>query len=405
MAEYTLPIRVRTGNATESNGSGKKNQDKGEVWRSPLVEGEKQVTVLLVCDGHGTLGEEASGSVVIEITTDLKTNYQQLYYHPVTYIGHLTRTAHSAIEAEFERYLVDQRIEFRKVQTPRGNFFVQKRQDKWEIVEGGTTFSLAVIVGTTLYMANLGDSSGTICTPLDQKVLSTSMVHKLAGPEDDDEKTDEPVSIVVVTSEHKVESPKLYKRLLENCPSRTDPSKPSLKQVYDACPLKPQKSAISFDADGNPITVPHGNYYSTVRNDWAALVRTESDPEYVDCYGRTYIGGLAMPEALGNFYLQTQGLSMDVNVNVVELAPILEMLANKIICIVLASDGVWDNWKYEDIAKFVMDPSCIGALSEPDGVQRITNSFMQRNMIYAKRNFGHRHDDSTACIAFVEFSI
>ena len=33
------------------------------------------------------------------------------------------------------------------------------------------------------------------------------------------------------------------------------------------------------------------------------------------------------------------------------------------ICLVLATDGVWDNWTYEDVTRFVMDASCVDAVS------------------------------------------
>jgi hypothetical protein len=33
-----------------------------------------------------------------------------------------------------------------------------------------------------------------------------------------------------------------------------------------------------------------------------------------------------------------------------------EEVAQHTLCLVLATDGVWDNWLYEDVNKFVMDP-------------------------------------------------
>ena len=66
-----------------------------------------------------------------------------------------------------------------------------------------------------------------------------------------------------------------------------------------------------------------------------------------------------------------------------------EEVASSTLCLVLATDGVWDNWAYEDVNKFVMDPSCLGAVgAAADGAKRVTISFMQRNALYAKRNFG-----------------
>lgn len=77
-------------------------------------------------------------------------------------------------------------------------------------------------------------------------------------------------------------------------------------------------------------------------------------------------------------------------------------VASSTLCLVLATDGVWDNWAYEDVNKFVMDPSCLGAVgAAPDGAKRVTISFMQRNALYAKRNFGSNADNATGIVLYI----
>jgi serine/threonine protein phosphatase PrpC len=76
--------------------------------------------------------------------------------------------------------------------------------------------------------------------------------------------------------------------------------------------------------------------------------------------------------------------------------------AMPIVCLVLASDGVWDNWTYEDVTRFMMDASCLGAVRVgADGAHRVTLSFMQRNALYAKRNFGSQADNATGIIMYI----
>lgn len=71
------------------------------------------------------------------------------------------------------------------------------------------------------------------------------------------------------------------------------------------------------------------------------------------------------------------------------------------LCLVLATDGVWDNWLYEDVNKFVMDATCLEAVaSNADGARRVTQSFMQRNALFAKRNFGSSADNATSIILY-----
>ena len=76
-----------------------------------------------------------------------------------------------------------------------------------------------------------------------------------------------------------------------------------------------------------------------------------------------------------------------------------------LVCLVLASDGVWDNWSYDDVAKFVLDPSCVGAiLADGSGAKRVALSFMTRNATYAKRNFGNQADNATGIILYISNS-
>ena len=84
---------------------------------------------------------------------------------------------------------------------------------------------------------------------------------------------------------------------------------------------------------------------------------------------------------------------------------VIEANANKMFCIVLATDGVWDNWAYEDVTRFVMDSSCVQAVMQaPDGAQRVAQSFMQRNAVYARRNFGGQADNATGIVGYFSTS-
>ena len=43
--------------------------------------------------------------------------------------------------------------------------------------------------------------------------------------------------------------------------------------------------------------------------------------------------------------------------------------------------GLWDNWVFEDVSKFIMDESCLNS------VQNVTDSLMKQNLVYAKKTF------------------
>lgn len=76
-----------------------------------------------------------------------------------------------------------------------------------------------------------------------------------------------------------------------------------------------------------------------------------------------------------------------------------------LLCLVLATDGVWDNWTYEDANRFVLDASCVNAVkTDPNGARRVAASFMARNAVYAKRNFGAQADNATGIVLYISSS-
>jgi hypothetical protein len=80
-----------------------------------------------------------------------------------------------------------------------------------------------------------------------------------------------------------------------------------------------------------------------------------------------------------------------------------ELVASTI-CVVLATDGVWDNWIYEDIERFMFDDSCLNATTlNSDGAQRIASSFMKRNNMFAKKNFGNQADNATGIVLYMSY--
>ena len=73
-----------------------------------------------------------------------------------------------------------------------------------------------------------------------------------------------------------------------------------------------------------------------------------------------------------------------------------------LLCLILATDGVWDNWTYEDVTKFMLDSSCLNAVvTDPNGAHRVTQSFMARNNTRAKQNFGGQADNATGIVLYI----
>ena len=105
---------------------------------------------------------------------------------------------------------------------------------------------------------------------------------------------------------------------------------------------------------------------------------------------------------MGDFNLNQFGLSEKPEIQTIDLNTIFG--ESNTVCFVMSSDGVWDNWLYDHVQKFVMFPNCLEAIREPEknGAERVLKSFMARNQMFAEKNFGkYNYDDSTGIIMYV----
>jgi hypothetical protein len=81
---------------------------------------------------------------------------------------------------------------------------------------------------------------------------------------------------------------------------------------------------------------------------------------------------------------------------------IVEKITDSSVCIVVATDGVWDNWLYEDVGRFMLDGSCLSATAAgSDGAQKVVSSFMIRNAQFSKKNFGNQADNATGIALYL----
>jgi serine/threonine protein phosphatase PrpC len=117
--------------------------------------------------------------------------------------------------------------------------------------------------------------------------------------------------------------------------------------------------------------------------------------------------------------LQTWGVSHEPTVYTLNLcdAP-KESNVGGVGCIILCTDGIWDNWTYKDAVGYVMDPARLArvrASTDADGeggaegggtgvdvAEALVREFMSQNLVYAKQNFGSSMDNMTALLCFIE---
>lgn len=395
-------VNLQIGHDTDIGGcSYKPNQDRKIII--PFVEHDG--CLIGVADGHGTKGELVAEIAEKSMNDLIRDKMVELLENPVQFLEYAFDYIHAEIIKDF--------ADFRC----------------------GTTFSLILVLEKKLWIANVGDSTGILCAkhpifkPSHLKFeKDVAIPEKVVVPSE--EECGIPTDYIVLTSEgHSPENPEEYKRMRAFKPSEENPNHAALLCVYDkqgrAKTLCPPVFNISEDGEPTVRTDVTDYYVKNVRSEKAAYV-SDKNNEYA----------LASTRALGDRAINIMGVSHKPEIRSMDLVPVFEKLKEKIaiskeeenkkrldaamtgessesikevdpdpvtVCVVLCSDGVWDNWIFEHVQKFVMDKSCLKAVESDKerGAQRVCKSFMLRNQGFARKNFGSNSDNATGIVMYI----
>ena len=255
-------------------GGGRENQDDYFIWQRP-TEG---VCILGVLDGHGRdVGKLAAQSGKRFLLAHFEEHYQKIAANPLEALSEALHFCHLEIKRSFHEEL--SKNGFEVSEAPEGYLLKRKSglQQAWLCVHGGTSCSITALIGTMLYTANVGDSSGILCS--NHPVLCASLlVHvgdaampgstttSQAVPMGGDIATD----TITITAEHSPESYTEYNRMRMFRCSEDDSSRPALHVVYDTpgqekirCP-----PCFTIDDSGSLVLSDKGAYYKNVRKEW-----------------------------------------------------------------------------------------------------------------------------------------
>lgn len=415
LVENKKKIKVQLGCDTDIGG-GRVNQDKYFIVSMP----EHDVCAIGVADGHG----KETGHIVAEISTKcmeelLKSRIAELIANPILFLEFCCDYIQEQIRIGLVEIMEKQDY---KVKVDELSGVVSRRKfetQPWKSLDGGTTFSIMVLIGRKVYIANVGDSSALLCCK--HPILKPSHIKyekDAARPPKEilTEVVDTSLSTYIeLTSDHSPENIEEYIRMRAFKCSDENPNNAEILCVYDnqyehkpCCPpvFNISESCIPTI---RPVDGSFQYYYKNVRKEKATYIS--------DRYGENV---LSVTRSFGDLKLNTLGVSNKFEIKSMDLDPIFEQLKLQIdavkvdtetiqpldpmtVCIVLASDGVWDNWIYDHVQKFVMDPSCLNAIAEKpmDGAQRVTKSFMLRNDMFAKKNFGGAADNATGIVMYI----
>ena len=412
-------LNIQIGHDTDIGGN-RDNQDRHSVFTSP----EHGVYAISVADGHSP----ETGHFAADITKKclenlLEKRITELIENPVAFLEFCCDYIHEQIRIGLVEIMEKQGC---KVKVDEYGVILKNKYEflGWNDLKGGTTFSIIVLIGRKIYMANVGDSSGLLCCK--HPILKTSHIKyekdaanptKEMGIEDIEIS---PSTYIELTCDHSPESIDEYIRMRTFKCSDEKPNNAELLCVYDNQNKHKPRCPNVFDISESGIpTIRQDDgsfeyYYKNVRKEKASYVS--------DRYGENM---LSVTRALGDFKLQTLGLSNKPEIQSIDLEPIFQQLKLQIdaakvdrekddtetvkpvdpmsVCVVLCTDGVWDNWIYDHVSKFVMDPSCLNAIvaDQEKGADRVAKSFMLRNKVFAGRNFGTGSDNATGIVMYI----
>jgi serine/threonine protein phosphatase PrpC len=407
-------LKVQIGHDTDIGGS-RVNQDRYSIVTLP----EHDVCAISVADGHSL----ETGHFAADITKKcleelLEKRITELIENPVAFLEFCCDYIHEQIRIGLVEIL--EKDGYKVKVDESGVIFKKKFETQaWNDPKGGTTFSIIVLIGRKIYMANVGDSSGLLCCK--HPILKTSDIKyekDAANPTKDissENKDSSPSTYIELTRDHSPENVDEYIRMRGFKCSDENPNEAELLCVYDNQYKHKTMCPHVFDISESGIpTIRQDNgsftyYYKNVRKEKAVYLTD-----------RIALNTLSVTRALGDFKLQTLGLTNKPEIQSIDLEPIFEQLKLQIdaakadtetvktvdpmsVCVVLCTDGVWDNWIYDHVCKFVTDPSCLNAITDDKekGAARVAKSFMLRNQTFASKNFGGESDNATGIVMYI----
>jgi hypothetical protein len=354
----------KSGSSTDIGGS-IKNEDE-----SFYLILDNNVVVQGVFDGHGTNGKliaYTANTFAISFFSEQKT---ELKSHPKKTLTQFCDLCNNKIRKVLLEEIIGSYIDKDFLRNKNGT-----------ILQGGTTCTIIAIIDHFIHTICLGDSSATLHTQ-NGKITPDMFIEcidtfndQVMPKKDSDIITN---NMVMISGDSSADDEHEYQR--------TKDTGGQLFYKFNRCQAKP-----IFDKDGLKIPINISEIsYCTVRGDFPSII-SSPDRDYE----------LAVTRSFGDFYLCQYGLTWKPIYRVINIESLI--LDDSCICVLVASDGVWDNWLYADVHDFIMHESCISSMMSSDsGSENVAKSFIQRNDIYAKSNFGKDRDNATVVLTFIK---
>jgi len=391
-------------------GGGKTPEKSEDQYAIHTING---VTLLAMGDGHGGYEGRIASTTFVEMMVDwMRNNADRVpeLWSSGQLPGEIDEVYKNAHEAYRQKQLNG---------APNREIVDGVVRNSFGHVRGGTTASSILIFthnGQRVIMtSNVGDTEAMMVMinssdlPADIKASGNPVVPQevpvvtqevpVVTQEVLEGKAVSEVKFKMVTTEHAPDNPKEYERISEEIPD----SKKRLSMVYDtrvsdkhSCPL----IYLPYDPD-KKIAEKDQRY---VRNPWSyglypTNARTEPAVYAVSPY---IVGGgsgvcIAVTRGIGDFLAHQFGMSYMPTHNTQILPDDDEKV---LIC--LATDGLWDCFRYEEFAEKVKACHTVDVCSDSTAFTSVGQSIMNDTWKLAKELFGEKgHDDITLITCLV----
>ncbi|GMG17660.1 unnamed protein product [Phytophthora fragariaefolia] len=432
----------------------RENQDAFFTYCNPM----NSALVVGLFDGHGRdtgrdVAEAAKRYFEAQFQGYSREDYARLESDPDEFFRELFASCHQAL-----KYMLCDLYE-------RAGHVVEEHQPdgflvrhNWHTgvvasVRGGTTATIVVVLngGRKIYSSNVGDSAAAIFSMRPAMRVNDLNVRGDDGADvlrlneqltEDYSNNPTPRSdLLVLSGNHSPESATEFSRArLTHC-SSLDATLPALRFVYDSMEPKSRRLPIfSMTTDGELHRNPRGDYYKNVRNEWATVVATPFTSMFPDA--------LAFTRSLGDFHMHSYGVSCNPTVTELSLERVMTRhlgltshlqdnqsgnqrsnasdndedstsLASPAsssgprehtFVLLVASDGVWDNWTFRDLHSFLCTANRDKSLqqkSECPGdhapADAMVSALLDANLQRANGYFGDNADNMTAVLCNFTF--
>ena len=380
-----------TGLATDIGGC-RENQDTVCCFQN------SDILANCIFDGHGTDGKWIAEMCKLNTERLISKNSDRIVLDPVNALSELFSELKTILaEKIVERYIIHNR-EY-KIK-PSGVIIIKSiNNDTWQpLINGGATMTVTILIKKTLklYIANVGDSDAILCSSkqiLRHDDLKCESELKEEGLKEG-LKEGIPVSnYLMLTANHSPTNIDEYVRMrtFSNCP--TNPNKALIDVIYDKqgvtsyCQVYDTSEAIP-----KLLECPlNKGYHKNVRKEFATYVRSKHERK------------LAFTRTMGDFDMCPYGIISEPSISSIDLSDILDRDQDQVLCLLVSSDGVWDNWEYQNVQEFLMYGNCLEAVGKTDdGTQKVLDSFMARNKLFATQNFGNSADNATSAVLYLK---